>query len=186
MNVLGRVDECRFDVVCCFGGCFQKDQPVGLGKCLSFFGGHGPAVLEIVLVSDQHDYHIGLGVLARLLEPPRQVLEGVSPGYIVDQEGSCSASVIRPGDTSKGFLSGRIPDLQLHEFVTVQVHHSCTELDPDGQVVNWLESLVRELQQQTGLSNPCAIFPHEMPTPFGLLQSFICTRRCDATEKHGD
>lgn len=45
VNVLGRINECGFDIVGCFRGCFQKDQVVGFGKGLSFFGRYRPTVL---------------------------------------------------------------------------------------------------------------------------------------------
>ena len=46
----------------------------------------------------------------------------------------------------------RIPDLKFDLFV-IDNNHSCTELDANGQVMDWLETFVRELQQQTGLSH---------------------------------
>jgi 8-oxo-dGTP pyrophosphatase MutT (NUDIX family) len=81
------------------------------------------------------------------------VLEGISPGYIIDQESSRCTSIIRSSDASEGFLSGRVPDLQLYEFVALQIDHPGTKFNPNGQIVNRLETFVRELQQQTGFSD---------------------------------
>ncbi len=49
-------------------------------------------------------------------------------------------------------IAYRIPNLELN-LLSVNVDHAGPELDPDGQVVNWLKSLVRELEKKTGLSN---------------------------------
>ena len=81
------------------------------------------------------------------------MLEGVSPSYIIDQESPGGTTIVRSGDASKGFLSGRIPDLQLYEFVSLQIDHSGTEFDPNGQIVNRLKTLVGKLKQQTRLSD---------------------------------
>ena len=43
-----------------------------------------------------------------------------------------------------------VPDLQL-DLLVVYRDHARAELDADGQVVHWLEALVRELQEQARL-----------------------------------
>ena len=37
------------------------------------------------LVSNEHDDHVGVGMLPRVLQPRRQVVESVSPGDVVHQ-----------------------------------------------------------------------------------------------------
>jgi len=83
------------------------------------------------------------------------MLKGVSPSNVVHQEGTRRAPVITTSDTSEGFLAGGIPDLQLDKLV-VQVDHAGTEFYPDRQVMDGLESLVGELQEQTGLADSCS------------------------------
>eukprot|EP00964_Phaeocystis_antarctica_P042688 scaffold24476_cov62-Phaeocystis_antarctica.AAC.1 len=47
-------------------------------------------------------------------------------------------------------VAHRVPDLQL-DLLVVYRDHARAELDADGQVVHWLEALVRELQEQARL-----------------------------------
>lgn len=112
MDLLRRLQKRLFDVVGRLGRRFQKQESVGIGKGLSFFGADGSTIFEIVLVADEEDDHVGLRVLLGLLEPPSEVLEGITTGDVVHQERARRTAVITPRDGSEGFLSGRIPDLQ--------------------------------------------------------------------------
>ena len=47
----------------------------------------------------------------------------------------------------------RVPDLKL-DLLPLDVDHPGPELDPDGEVVDRLEPLVRELQQEARLAHP--------------------------------
>ena len=47
-------------------------------------------------------------------------------------------------------VAHRVPDLQL-DLLVVYRDHARAELDADGQIVHWLEALVRELQEQARL-----------------------------------
>lgn len=152
MNLFRRVDKGRLYIVRRLGGSFHKDQAVGFGKGFALRRTDRPALLQVVLISNQHNDHVGLSMLTGFLQPSRQMLKGVSPSNVVDQEGSRRAAVVTTGDTSEGFLSRGIPDLQLDELV-VQVDHAGTKFDPDCQVMDGLESLVGELQQQTRLAD---------------------------------
>ena len=49
-----------------------------------------------------------------------------------------------------GAVAHRVPDLEL-DLLVVYRDHTCAELDADGEVVHWLEALVRELQEQARL-----------------------------------
>jgi hypothetical protein len=48
-------------------------------------------------------------------------------------------------------ILNRIPDLKLNLFA-VNVHHSCPELNTDGQIMDRLKSFVSELEQKTALA----------------------------------
>ena len=63
-------------------------------------------VQTIPLVSDEHDDHVGVGVLPRVLEPRGQVVEGVPPRDVVDEKGAGRASVVRARDGAKRLLAG--------------------------------------------------------------------------------
>lgn len=51
-------------------------------------------MLEVALVADEHDGHVGVGVLARLLEPPRQVVERLPPCDVVHEQRAGRAAVV--------------------------------------------------------------------------------------------
>lgn len=96
------------------------------------------------------------------------------PGDIIDKQCTGSASIVRPGNRSKGFLTGlpklrnllnllincnlkkikrneiwqiernRVPYLEFDRFV-VDCDHPSPKFNADSQIVNRLEPLVREL-----------------------------------------
>ena len=51
-----------------------------------------------------------------------------------------------------GSSEDRVPDLEL-DLLALDVDHPGAELDPDGEVVHWLEPLVGELEEQAGLAH---------------------------------
>lgn len=52
------------------------------------------------LISNQHDDHVGVRVLASVLQPSGEVVECVPPGDVVHEQGACRAPVVRPRDRS--------------------------------------------------------------------------------------
>lgn len=94
VDLLRRVYERLLHVVRRLGRRFHEDQTVFVGECLPLLGAHGAAMLQIVLVANEHNDHVGLGVLTGLLQPPPQVLEGVPPGDVVDKESPGGAAVV--------------------------------------------------------------------------------------------
>lgn len=51
-------------------------------------------VNQIVLVADQHDHDVGVGLLLDILEPALNVVEGGLSRNIVDDYGSAGSSVV--------------------------------------------------------------------------------------------
>lgn len=74
------------------------------------------------------------------------------PSNIIHEERTSSASVVATSYALEGLLAGRVPDLQFYVLV-INFHSATAKLDSDGQIVLLPEALVRELQQQTGLSD---------------------------------
>lgn len=83
------------------------------GKGLGLLGGNGSQVPQIALVTDKHNDNVGVGVVAQLLEPSRDVLVGLVLADVVDEEGADSAAVVGRGNGTVAFLSSSIPDLCL-------------------------------------------------------------------------
>lgn len=95
----------------------RRDKRVGgmlrTGKGLGLLGGNGSQVPQIALVTDKHNDNVGVGVVAQLLEPSRDVLVGLVLADVVDEEGADSAAVVGRGNGTVAFLSSSIPDLCL-------------------------------------------------------------------------
>lgn len=53
------------------------------------------------------------------------------PGDVIDHEGPRGPPVVGPGDGPEAFLTGRVPDLQLH-LLTVDLHDPRPKLHADG------------------------------------------------------
>lgn len=51
-------------------------------------------MLQIALVSHEHDDYVGVGVIAQFLQPPCNVDVGCVFGDVVDQEGTNCTSVV--------------------------------------------------------------------------------------------
>jgi hypothetical protein len=63
-------------------------------KCLCFVGGDRSQVLQIALVSNQHDDNVLVGVVSQFLEPPSNILISRVLGNVVNQKGTNSSSVV--------------------------------------------------------------------------------------------
>jgi hypothetical protein len=152
VDLFGGADKGRLDIIRRLGRGFHKDQSIGFSKGLTFIRTDCPTMFQVIFITNQHDDHIRLGMLTSFLQPPRKVLKGIPAGNVVHQQSARRSSVIATRDTSEGFLTSRVPDLKFDELV-VQVDHSSTKLNSNGQVVYRLETFVCKLQEQAGLSD---------------------------------
>jgi len=109
---------------------------------------------KVTLISNKHNCHVCISVLAGILEPASQVVKGFSPGNIIDKQSTSSTSVIRASDGSEGLLTSSVPNLKLDGLV-INSDHASSELDANGEVMHWLEPLVRKLQQKARFPHPC-------------------------------
>ena len=142
------------DIVCTLRRCLQEHKVIFFCKTVTLLGRDSAAVVEITLISNEHDDHVGVSILSCLFQPACQMVECFPSCYIIDQEGTSRAAVIRSGDATKRFLPGSVPDLQLDVFV-VNRNHARTKLNTDSQVVDRLKSLVRKLQEKARLADTC-------------------------------
>lgn len=122
------------------------------GKHFALVGGNLAPCVQVTLISDQHDGHVGVSVLLDFFEPSGEVGECVPSRDVVDEECAGRTSVIRSRDRLKGFLASGVPDLQLNVFL-LDLNGTSTKLNSDGQIVLLTESLIRELEEETGFSN---------------------------------
>lgn len=107
-----------------------------------------PPAVEISFISYKHYHDVGVSVLAHLLEPAREVVEGLFAGDVVHKECARSSAVVAASDAFEGLLTGGVPNLKFYIFL-VDLDRPRAELYADGQVVLLTEALVSELKQQT-------------------------------------
>lgn len=115
VNILVDHLTCRqeglLNIISGLGTSFHENQPVLFGKSLTFFRADLSAGIEITFIANKHDDHIGVAVLSDFFKPSCQVSKGIPSSYVVDKEGTRSATVVAPGNTFERLLAGGIPDL---------------------------------------------------------------------------
>ena len=141
LNILGR-----------FRGRLHENEAVFAGEHLTFVRADLSTSVQVTLIPDEHDRHVRVAILFDFLEPAGQVRESVAPRDVIDEQGTGCAAVVRSRDALEGLLARRVPDLQL-DVLLLDLDCAGAELDTDGQVVLLAEPLVRELEQQAGLSD---------------------------------
>ena len=137
------------DIRRCFRRRFEEDESILLGKFHALLRAHCASMLQVGFVADQHDNHVLVRVLPRLLQPARQMVESVASRDVIDEQCASSTSVVRACDRAERFLPGRVPNLEL-DLPVVNRYHPCAELDTDRQIVDWLETLVCIVRPQGG------------------------------------
>mmetsp|Transcript_14976 Transcript_14976/g.31771 ORF Transcript_14976/g.31771 Transcript_14976/m.31771 type:complete len:163 (+) Transcript_14976:552-1040(+) len=154
MNLLRRIYERLLNIIRRLCASLHENQPILFSKRPPLLRRNCPPMLQIILIPNQHNDHIALTVLPRLLKPSTQVLEGVSTRDVVDEERASRATVVGAGDGAEGLLSGRVPDLEFDLFVG-DGDHAGTKLDADCEIVDGLEAFVGELEEEAGFSHSC-------------------------------
>jgi hypothetical protein len=107
---------------------------------------------QIALVSDEHDDNVGVGMVAQLLQPPRDVLVCLVLADIVHEKRSHGAAVVCRGDGAVPLLACGVPDLGL-DRLGVDLDGSCRELDADSRLGVEVELVAGETAQQVGFTD---------------------------------
>ena len=87
-------------------------------------------MLQIALVSDQHDNDIAVCMIPQLLQPPRHILIRLVLADVVNEKCSNSAAIVRRGDGTITLLTSSIPDLSFDCF-GINLDAAGGELDAD-------------------------------------------------------
>eukprot|EP00443_Scrippsiella_acuminata_P065453 CAMPEP_0115496358 /NCGR_PEP_ID=MMETSP0271-20121206/65727_1 /TAXON_ID=71861 /ORGANISM="Scrippsiella trochoidea, Strain CCMP3099" /LENGTH=239 /DNA_ID=CAMNT_0002925031 /DNA_START=406 /DNA_END=1122 /DNA_ORIENTATION=+ len=153
VDFAGRLDEGFLDILRRLRGRLPENQVVVPGEIGAFFEGD-LAALEVGLVTDEHDGHVRVCVLPRLLKPAREVIEGVTAGDVVHQERSTGSAVVRARNGAERLLTCSVPDLELDLFV-LNRDEARPKLHTNRKVMVGAEALIGELQKQAGLANTC-------------------------------
>jgi hypothetical protein len=91
-------------------------------------------------------------MVAKLLEPPGDVLVGLVLADVVDEEGANGTAVVGGGDGAVALLARGIPDLGL-DGLGVDLDRPRGELDADGGLGVDVELVSRETAQQVGFTD---------------------------------
>jgi hypothetical protein len=109
-------------------------------------------MLQIALISNQHNHNIAVRMIPQLLQPSRHILVGLVLADIVDEQSADGAAIVRGGDGAVAFLAGRVPDLGFDCF-GVDLDGASGELDADGRLGVEVELVAREAAEEVGLSD---------------------------------
>ena len=112
-----------------------------VGHLLALLKRDGTSVLQIGLVSDQDSRDVILSVLFDFGHPGVHSVEGVAVGDVVNDDDAMRALIIARSDSLESFLAGRVPDLQLADFL-VDVDGADFEVDANGRHEVLLELVV--------------------------------------------
>lgn len=107
---------------------------------------------QITLVTNKHDDNVGVGVVAQLLEPSRDILVCLVLADIVDEEGTNGATVVGGGNGTVSFLAGGIPNLCL-DGLGVDLDGARGEFDTDGGLGVEVELVAGESAEKVGFTN---------------------------------
>lgn len=112
---------------------------------------------QIALVAHQHDDDVGVGMIAQLLQPARDILVGLVLGDVVDEQGAHRATVVGRSDGAVAFLTRGVPDLGL-DGLGIDLDAASCEFDADGRLAVEVELVAGEPGEQVrfadaGISN---------------------------------
>ena len=68
-------------------------------------------MLQIRLVTDEHNGHVGVAVRQRFVQPPAEVVERLPAGDVVNEQCARRVAVVAAGDGAEGLLARRVPYL---------------------------------------------------------------------------
>ena len=89
-------------------------------------------MLQIALVSHQHDDNVRISVISQLFQPPLDVLVRLMLADVIDQESADGTPVVGRCDGTVSLLARGVPDLSFDGF-GVDLDGAGRELDTDGR-----------------------------------------------------
>eukprot|EP00420_Gonyaulax_spinifera_P023549 CAMPEP_0197905694 /NCGR_PEP_ID=MMETSP1439-20131203/60944_1 /TAXON_ID=66791 /ORGANISM="Gonyaulax spinifera, Strain CCMP409" /LENGTH=213 /DNA_ID=CAMNT_0043526983 /DNA_START=2 /DNA_END=644 /DNA_ORIENTATION=+ len=104
---------------------------------------HCPEMPEVPLVADEHDDNVGIGMVAQLLKPSLEVLEGDPLGDVVNEQRAYGSPVVRARDRPVPLLPSCVPDLRLDDLA-IRRDALRGKLDTDSRLRLEVELVPRE------------------------------------------
>eukprot|EP00325_Prymnesiales_sp_UTEX-LB-985_P002482 CAMPEP_0174693964 /NCGR_PEP_ID=MMETSP1094-20130205/611_1 /TAXON_ID=156173 /ORGANISM="Chrysochromulina brevifilum, Strain UTEX LB 985" /LENGTH=320 /DNA_ID=CAMNT_0015890047 /DNA_START=165 /DNA_END=1127 /DNA_ORIENTATION=+ len=130
----------------------DESQVILLSETLRIICQDRLQVLQIALVSHEHDHDGRVGVRAELLEPPLHVLKREPLRDVIHEQGANCTAVVSACDGAVPLLAGRVPDLCL-DNLAVMLDAARRELDADCGLGVEMELIAREPAEQVGLAD---------------------------------
>ena len=116
-----------------------------ISEFLAFLSRYLSFKLKVVFITNQQNDHLRVGIVSHIVEPSYQVVEGLSPSDIINQECTYAASVITSGYRSKRLLPGSVPNLDLDTGAIIEFDRLRAKVYTDSEVMRVLESVVYKL-----------------------------------------
>lgn len=107
---------------------------------------------QIALVTHEHDDNVGVGMVAQLLQPPRDILVCLVLADIVDKQRADCAPVVCGGDGTVPLLAGCIPDLRL-DGLRIDLDRPGRKLYADGRLGVEIELVACKSAQEVGFTD---------------------------------
>ena len=101
-------------------------------KLLRFLRRHCPQVLQIALVSHQHDDNVCISVISQLFQPPLNIFVRLMLADVIYQESADGTPVIGRCDGTVSLLARGVPDLSFDGF-GVDLDGAGRKLDTNGR-----------------------------------------------------
>ena len=141
-------------------------------------------VIQIHLIANEHDEAVLLGILLNLLEPHWDMVERVAVGDVVHQKGTDGPAVVRRGDGTIAFLSGRIPNLRLDKLIVLNLNRLGCEFDTNGTLRVLIELILREPKHKVRLADTGIAQKDDLENK--LYMSYIISEQDRCRHIHAD
>jgi len=107
---------------------------------------------KVILVGNDYNLYIRLGMLIDFLKPVIKIEEGLSIEKIEDEHDTICSFVVSIGNSPISLLSSCIPNLKLNLF-TIMSERSESEVDTDGGHIVLVELIIGEPDEKARLAD---------------------------------
>ena len=97
-----------------FRTCFIEYQIMLVCEFLALFCRNFSLKLQIRLIANKQDDHLGISIVSHVIEPSHQVVECLPPRNIIAQKCTNAAPVITTSDGPEALLPCGVPDLNFY------------------------------------------------------------------------
>jgi len=123
-----------------------------IGEVSGSLQSHLTLFFHFALITNEIDANIFSCMLPDLIQPVRQVCEGLFSSDIISEENAMGASVKDASDWFERFLPSRVPNLQL-DYLSVNFEAKWTEFHTDCDLMLNFEFVIHDSLHQATLAN---------------------------------